>query len=194
MLNRSLAWLRTWTVVLTFVATLLACPAGSRAERAWYAVPWPGYAGGLLGPDGKAYSRQSPDSSRASCRRSRVRSLLRRIDPTPQVPARGQESRGHRPVCQVTTEPPALSPQAHRLAAEAAQRIGDQNSATAETVFATRCVDEIRATGDGSESRPFLVARVSDEADLLDAEFHTGIHKQGLIFRGDARYDRSSRG
>ena len=57
-------------------------------------------------------------------------------------------------------------------------------------VFADRCVDGILATGDGSESRPFLVARMSDEADLLDAKFKTQIDSQGLIFRDDKRYDK----
>ncbi len=83
-----------------------------------------------------------------------------------------------------------LSPRAHRLAAEAATRIGDKTLADAEMVCADRCTDGILATGDGSELRPFLIARLSDEADLLDAKFKTQIDSQGLIFREDQRYDR----
>ena len=83
-----------------------------------------------------------------------------------------------------------LSPRAHRLAAEAVKRLGDPNLAATETAYATRCVDGILATGDGSESRPFLVARMSDEADLLDAKFKTQIDSQGLIFRDDQKYDK----
>jgi len=83
-----------------------------------------------------------------------------------------------------------LSPRAHRLAAEAAVRIGDKNLAARETDFATRCEDGIQATGDGSESHPFLVARMSDEVDLLAAKFETRIDNQGLIFRDNQKYDR----
>jgi len=84
----------------------------------------------------------------------------------------------------------ALSPRAHRFAAEAAKRIGDMNSAAREMAAATCCEDAIRATGDGSESHPFLVARMSDEEDLLAAKFQTRIDSQGLIFRDDQKYDR----
>jgi tetratricopeptide (TPR) repeat protein len=83
-----------------------------------------------------------------------------------------------------------LSPQAHGLAAEAARRSGDENRAAQETAFAVRCTEGILATGDGSEARPFLAARLSDEADLLGAKFATEIAARGLVFHDDQRYDR----
>jgi tetratricopeptide (TPR) repeat protein len=83
-----------------------------------------------------------------------------------------------------------LSPLAHRLAAEAARRLGDEKSAATEMLFADRCEEGIRATGDGSESRPYRIARLSDESDLLKATFNTEIDRQGLIFRGDQKHDK----
>jgi tetratricopeptide (TPR) repeat protein len=189
MLIRSLVWLRTWAVVLTLVATLLACPAGSRAEQAWYAA---------LGPDLQgAFSALMAKPTAANLQAVRGflaadRAYAPYSNELTQLHKLLREDKNREAIALFAKSQPnlLLSSLAHRLAAEAAQRIGDQNSAVAETVFATRCLDAIRATGDGSESRPFLVARVSDEADLLDAAFHTGIHAQGLVFHGDARYDR----
>jgi tetratricopeptide (TPR) repeat protein len=174
---------------LTFAASFPACPAVSRAEEAWYAALGPNMQGaftalveqptaanlqavrGLLAAD-RAYSPYSDDLARLK-----------------QLVHDGKDREAAALV--VKSQPNLLlSPAAHQLAAKAAERIGDEKSAAGEMVFAARCVDGIRATGDGSESRPFRVARMSDEVDLLKEAFQTEIDSQGLIFRGDQRYDK----
>ena len=181
MLIRSRTWVRTWTAVLAFTATWLACPAVSRAEQPPQAA---------LGPNmANAFSALVAKPTSANLQA--VRGLLaadRSYDPysddLTQLNKLLHEGKNQEAIALAVKSQPnlLLSPQAHRLAAEAAKRIGDQNLAAAETAFADRCVEGILATGDGSESRPFLVARVSDEADLLDAKFKTQINSQTLDF------------
>ena len=184
-----MAWVRSWTVVLAFSATLLACPAGGRAEPAWYSS---------LGPDMQG-AFKALMSKPASGNLQAVRALLAAdrayapyADDLTRLNNLLREGKDKEVIALFAKSQPnlLLSPMAHRLASEAAKRIGDQSSAAAESSFATSCVEAIRATGDGSESRPFLVARVADETDLLGMAFHTGIHTQGLVFHGDSRFDR----
>ena len=128
---RSHAWVRTWTLVLTFAASFLACPAVSRAEEAWYAALGPNMQGaftalveqptaanlqavrGLLAAD-RAYSPYSDDLARLK-----------------QLVHDGKDREAAALV--VKSQPNLLlSPAAHQLAAKAAERIGDEKSAAGE--------------------------------------------------------------
>ena len=192
-LIRSRRRVRTWTAALMFVAIL---PAGHSLGRA---------AGRAEQPDDAALGPNMPKAFAALVERptaanlQAVRGLLaadRAYSPysndLTQLDTFFHEGKNQEFVELLIKSQPnlLLSPRAHRLAAQAAEKIGDKDLAARETVLADRCADAILATGDGSESRPFLVSRVSDEADLLDAKFKTRIGSQGLVFRDDRKYDR----
>ncbi len=185
---RSHAWVRTRTAVWAWTATLLVCPAASRAEQPAYAALNPNLA--------NAFSALMETPTAANL--EAVRGLLAAdgsYDPYSDLTEFDKllhEGKNQEAVALVVKSQPnlLLSPRAHRLAAEAAERLGDKTLAARETVFAARCVEGILATGDGSESRLFRVARPSDEADLLDAKFQTRIDRQGLIFRDGMKYDK----
>ena len=188
MLTRSHMWVRTGTGILVFAAWLV-CSAVSRAEQPSYTT---------LGPNVQSAFSAFVEKPTAANLQA-VRGLLvadRTYDPYSddlvQLKKLLHEGKNREVVALVAKSQPnlLLSPQAHRLASEAAEKIGDKTLAARETVFATRCAEGIVATGDGSESRPFLVARLSDEADLLDANFKTRIDGQGLIFRDGRKYDK----
>ncbi len=189
MFIRSRSYVRTWTALLAFTATLLVRPVVSRAEQPAYATLSPNVQ--------NAFSALVEEPTPANLQA--VRGLLvaeRTYDPysddLTQVNKLLHEGKNQEVIALVVKSQPnlLLSPRAHRLASEAAKKLGEKTLAAREKVFATRCVDGILATGDGSELRPFLIARVSDEADLLDAKFQTRIDSQGLIFRGDRKYDK----
>ncbi len=193
MLIRSRTWVRTWTAVLAFVAILPAGhplgPAVSRAEQPDDAAPGPNML--------KAFAALVERPTAANLQA--VRGLLsadQAYDPysddLTQLNTLFHEGQDREVIALAVKSQPnlLLSPRAHRLAAQAAERIGDKDLAAKERALADRCADGIAATGDGSELRPFLVARVSDEADLLDAKFKTRIDSQRLVFRDDRKYDR----
>ena len=52
------------------------------------------------------------------------------------------------------------------------------------------CLDGIVAAGDGSESKPFPIVRLTDEIDVLKMKFNTRIDDQELVFRGDKPRDK----
>ncbi|HEY4001020.1 MAG TPA: DUF4919 domain-containing protein [Candidatus Xenobia bacterium] len=60
-----------------------------------------------------------------------------------------------------------LNPRAHWLLSKAAEGMHDADAAQFEMMLASRCVQGILATGDGSMERPWLVTAVEDEYDLL---------------------------
>lgn len=60
-----------------------------------------------------------------------------------------------------------LSPRAHVLLATAYAELGDDERASAEHKTADACIQGILATGDGSESKPYVVLRTSDEYDII---------------------------
>jgi hypothetical protein len=62
-----------------------------------------------------------------------------------------------------------LSPRAHLLSGIALREGGQEDPAKMEMAICHLCIDGIRMTGDGSQKRPFLVTRISDEYDLLMA-------------------------
>ncbi len=184
---RSHAWRTTCAAVLA-LATWLASPPGSQAEQPAYALT-PNMAAAFSAfiekPTAanlqkvRALLVADHDYDPYSDDLTQLKNLLH-VGKTPEVLALLAKSLPNL----------LLSPQAHGLAAEAARRSGDESRATQEMAFASRCIEGILATGDGSESRPFLAARLSDEADLLGAKFGTEIATRGLVFHDDQRYDR----
>jgi Flp pilus assembly protein TadD len=84
----------------------------------------------------------------------------------------------------------ALSPRAHDLASKAAEALGDKETAQVESRYRAACIEAILTTGDGSETQPFKIARLSDEADLLATRFGTRIGSQGLVFHEYKQLDR----
>jgi tetratricopeptide (TPR) repeat protein len=83
-----------------------------------------------------------------------------------------------------------LSPRAHDLASKAALGLGDKATAQAESMRQAAYLDAIAATGDGSQARPFRIARLSDEEDFLTARYNARINSQGLVFQDDRKFDR----
>jgi hypothetical protein len=79
-----------------------------------------------------------------------------------------------------------LSPRGHRFLALAAKGLGDEEAAKRETEIADKCIAGIRATGDGSEARPMIVTRVSDEYDVVRS-LGKRVSGQGLRIK-DGRY------
>jgi hypothetical protein len=59
------------------------------------------------------------------------------------------------------------------LASKLARSLGDEDAANVHSLVARACVEGIRATGDGSRERPHLVARESDEDDLVELSGRT---------------------
>lgn len=60
-----------------------------------------------------------------------------------------------------------LSPRAHLTLAYISSREDDEKDAEGEGMIASLLADAILATGDGSEARPYLVVRSTDEYDVL---------------------------
>lgn len=62
-----------------------------------------------------------------------------------------------------------LSPGAHLLLSLAMREEGNAEGSEMERFICFRCMDGIQLTGDGTQERPFLVLRTSDEYDVLSA-------------------------
>jgi hypothetical protein len=77
----------------------------------------------------------------------------------------------------------ALSPRAHYLTAEAHTLLGETESAELEAWVFSTCLQGILATGDGTRRRPYVIAQVSDEYDVLKLLGLQG-KKQHLVQRG----------
>lgn len=60
-----------------------------------------------------------------------------------------------------------LSPRAHLLKTYAFEELQNKEGAKATQVLALRILECIEMTGNGSQERPYLVLRISDEKDLL---------------------------
>ncbi|MBN2807896.1 MAG: DUF4919 domain-containing protein [Deltaproteobacteria bacterium] len=73
-----------------------------------------------------------------------------------------------------------LSPQAHRLLGFLLHELGDDKSAQSEMHRARTCLDGILASGDGSSHNPYIVARISDEREVIG---HLGkeLERQSLV-------------
>jgi hypothetical protein len=62
-----------------------------------------------------------------------------------------------------------LSPAAHLLLSLVLRDEDNAKGSEMERFICFRCVDGIQLTGDGTQDRPYLVLRTSDEYDLLSA-------------------------
>lgn len=60
----------------------------------------------------------------------------------------------------------ALSPRAHALAAQIAEKLGDAAAAKREDALAAACLRGILSTGDGTIEKPYRIARIEDEYDV----------------------------
>jgi hypothetical protein len=81
-----------------------------------------------------------------------------------------------------------LSPRAHMLAALAARHLGDEQSSEMEGFIFNCCMEGILGSGDGTESAPYLVLRVSDEYDVL-MHLSKTMRQQALIEREEKSFD-----
>src|SRR5262249_3037929 len=62
-----------------------------------------------------------------------------------------------------------LSPEAHFLLSLTAKALGDTAGSDTEKFVCFRCIDGILSTGTGTQEKPYLVLRTSDEYDVLSA-------------------------
>lgn len=60
-----------------------------------------------------------------------------------------------------------LSPEPHLAAACIAKELNDEQGKKMAALIAVRCCRGILATGDGTKGKPYIVARPSDEHDVL---------------------------
>jgi hypothetical protein len=81
-----------------------------------------------------------------------------------------------------------LSPRTHQFLALAAKGLGDGDTAKRETEISDKCIAGIRATGDGSEKKPMLVTRVSDEYDVVRS-LGKRVSGQGLRIKEGKYFD-----
>jgi hypothetical protein len=83
-----------------------------------------------------------------------------------------------------------LSPEAHFLLSLAARELGDAEGAEFEKFVCFRCIDGIRTTGEGTQEKPYLVLRTSDEYDVLNA-LGKQLQSQALVHGENGRsYDK----
>lgn len=82
-----------------------------------------------------------------------------------------------------------LSPLAHGMLARALAGLGRREAAVLETRLARAALVTIFNSGDGSRSRPWLVLRVSDEYDVLEALEDT-VERQTPVEDGHRFLDR----
>ncbi len=81
-----------------------------------------------------------------------------------------------------------LSPRAHQLLGFLCHKLGDENSAQLEMAIAHACIEGILSTGDGTEGKPFLIARTSDEYDLVE-HLDKELQNQSLRHEGNRHFD-----
>ncbi|MEO1529579.1 MAG: DUF4919 domain-containing protein [Planctomycetota bacterium] len=61
-----------------------------------------------------------------------------------------------------------LSPRAHRFLGFLHHKLGDSHAAQVEMMIGDACVEGILSSGDGSQERPFIVTRTSDEHEVIE--------------------------
>ncbi len=82
-----------------------------------------------------------------------------------------------------------LNPGIHTLASFVFQKLGRDNDARFEYGVSQLFLEGILSTGDGSETRPYLVLHTADEYDVL-AHFDRKSQKQALVEKEGRHYDR----
>ena len=81
-----------------------------------------------------------------------------------------------------------LSPRAHLFKSYALREMNMHERAQSEKAFALKILKGISLTGDGTEEKPYIVTRISDERDMLDY-FEEEYQGQGLISHEDRTLD-----
>lgn len=81
-----------------------------------------------------------------------------------------------------------LSPAAHWIGAQLAEKAQDVNRAAMEQFVAAICCEGIRSTGEGTQETPYVVLHPSDEHDLLHY-LGKEPQSQSLIVDGDRHLD-----
>jgi len=85
-----------------------------------------------------------------------------------------------------------LSPEAHFLLSLAARELGDTEGSEFEKYVSFRCIDGILATGNGTQEKPYLVLRTSDEYDVLGV-MGKQFQGQALVHNDDGKsFDKMS--
>ncbi|MEL6108499.1 MAG: DUF4919 domain-containing protein [Planctomycetota bacterium] len=82
-----------------------------------------------------------------------------------------------------------LSPRAHDFLGFLYHQLGDEQKAEMELRVSFACILGILATGDGSSEKPYLVARTSDEYDVL-RHLKKQFRQQSLIEREGKHFDK----
>jgi hypothetical protein len=82
-----------------------------------------------------------------------------------------------------------LSPGAHLLLSLTLKDEGNTNGSEMERFICYRCVEGIKFTGAGTQERPYLVLRTSDEYDMLNV-LGKRLASQHLVHEGGKSFDR----
>lgn len=83
-----------------------------------------------------------------------------------------------------------LSPGAHLILSLALKDEGNEKAAEMERFVCFRCVEGVQLTGDGTQEKPYLVLRTSDEYDLLSALGKRPTSQHLVNGEGGKSYDR----
>ena len=80
-----------------------------------------------------------------------------------------------------------LSAFAHQFLGLIFHKLGDEEGADMEIIIGDACIEGILATGDGSESAPYLILRTTDEGDILkhfgkEGRLRSLVQKDGKYF------------
>ena len=81
-----------------------------------------------------------------------------------------------------------LSPRAHQLLGFLHHKLGDEKAAQMEGMIGRACIEGLLATGDGTEQRPYIVLRTSDEHDVIE-HFERELKQQSLTNSDDKHID-----
>ena len=82
-----------------------------------------------------------------------------------------------------------LSPAAHLLLSLTLKDEGNTKGSEMERFICYRCVEGIKLTGDGTQARPYLVLRTSDEYDMLNT-LGKRLASQHLVHEGGKSFDK----
>jgi hypothetical protein len=83
-----------------------------------------------------------------------------------------------------------LSPRLHLLASYRAEAIGNKELEEREQEIGFACLEAILSTGDGSEAKPYLCSKVSDEYDVLGIVLREEVEQQSLVQLGEKTCDK----
>jgi len=81
-----------------------------------------------------------------------------------------------------------LSPRAHQMPGFLNHKLGDEKAAQMEGMIGRACIEGLLATGDGTEQRPYIVLRTSDEHDVIE-HFERELKQQSLTNSDDKHID-----